>query len=386
MKVYTKASLILVSIFSLASCGSSDKAKDNPSQPQNQPTNKVSPATTNNVANPSNNLPSSVPNNESKPTSSSNSPTTNSGKAPTQKPVSQTGQAVEVTNDGVEWRKRRLTSDNFKPKYPTLKVIGNLANDGNTGYELDGQSYESPLRADNSHIILDFKKLANDGKPYLGTHTGTLEDKLMEGELKNAEGKSIPATKIDYAFGNLPYSTYGILFDGNRAEVFYQGLAAGQNLPDLIEYVVQERNGNADYIDEVRGNATYKGELIASIVEQNKDYSYGKPNKPFVDGTFEIRANFGESKNNPIFDSSLTGEMKSNTVGNIMLYEGEISRIHNAFSGKARAENFSGEYSGIFVGKNLNDIVGRIELENKNKDLKEGEIKEYHAAFGGTKQ
>lgn len=385
MKVYTKASFILMSILSLSSCGSSDKAKVN-SSPPNPTTNQVSPTATNNDAtDPSNNLPSSS-NNQNQPVLSSNNPSTNSNKNATTDSTPQMGQAIEVTNDGLEWRKRRLTGDTYKSRYPTLKVIGNLVNDGNSGYELDGQPYQSPLRSDNSHIILDFQQLANDGKPYLGTHTGVYENKLMEGELENADGKSIPTTKIDYAFGNLPYSTYGILFDGNRAEVFYQGLAAGQNFPNLIEYVVQKKNGKAEYIDQVKGNAVYKGEVIASIVEQNKDYSYGKPNKPFVDGTFEIRANFGEVKNNPIFDSNLTGEIQSNTLGNIMLYEGDIARIHNAFSGKARAENFSGEYSGIFVGKNLNDIVGRIKLENKNQELKEGDIKEYHAAFGGTKQ
>lgn len=43
-----------------------------------------------------------------------------------------------------------------------------------------------------------------------------------------------------------------------------------------------------------------------------------------------------------------------------------------------------GEYSGLFTGPKLDDAVGRIKLENE--DAKAGEMKEYHAVFGGTKQ
>ncbi|MDH2998985.1 hypothetical protein A1D22_03800 [Pasteurellaceae bacterium LFhippo2] len=241
----------------------------------------------------------------------------------------------------------------------------------------------SPLDSDNEHILLDFKELAKDGSNYLGIHAGVYENPDMAGHLADASGNKQRSTKIDYAFANQPYSTYGILYDGDNAELFYQSLYAGMSEPaSVIEYVVQDRRAN--YLDSVKGIATYNGDVIATVVRKD-GYSDTGPVSPFVDGKVTLTVDLGGSKHSPITDSSIQGYIESNTLGKINLYEGDVYKIANAFNGKAVSGDFSGEYSGILAGKDLNDAVGRINLDN-NDALKDGDIKEYHAVFGGTKQ
>lgn len=89
--------------------------------------------------------------------------------------------------------------------------------------------------------------------------------------------------------------------------------------------------------------------------------------------------------------NKLTGEIDSVTLGKIKLDESElpdakylresISFKDSGISYIEKDNHLSGYYSTKFVGENLNDAIGTIELES---DEEEG-ITKYNAVFGGTK-
>lgn len=370
MKHIFKMTLVSLAVISLAACGSSNKSVNSSAT---SPKTENKPAVTQPVqSNQTTNSPTS-----------SNNPTTsqsNSQKTPTKM------RNVETDSNGVEWRNRTLSENSITGSYKTLKVVSNFLDDNTcTGYCVQGGNWIiAPLAEENDHIVIDFKELGNkDGKPYFGVHEGTFSDPTMKG-YSDVSGTKVRKKEIDYLFVNQPNTTYGILHDGNTADLFYQGLYAGKPYPkNVIEFVVQ--NDRNEYLNELKGTASYKGELLAvTRTERASGEPDTIPSKPFVDGTVTLTADFGGSKKFLATDSSVKGEINSNTLGKISLNETAVHKLANAFEGKALAGDFSGNYSGLFTGPELDDAVGRVKLTNE--DAKVGELKEYHAVFGGTKQ
>lgn len=368
MKRAFKISLITLAICTIAACGSSTKSENHTAIPTSTVTDNQA------QTQPTNSTQSST----------NNAPSTSTGK--NTKPAPATSRNVETDSNGVEWRNRTLTENSITGSYKTLKVVSNFLDDNTcTGYCVHGGNWIiAPLSAENDHVVIDFNALGNkDGKPYFGVHQGTFSDPTIQGH-SDVGGTKVRKKEVDYLFVNQPNTTYGILHDGNTADLFYQGLYAGKPYPkNVIEFVVQnERN---QYLNELKGQATYKGELLA-VTRTAGALGEGDtiPSKPFVDGTVTLTADFGGSKKFLATDSAVKGEIHSNTLGTISLNETAVHKLANAFEGKAFAGDFTGEYSGLFTGPKLDDAVGRIKLENE--DAKAGEMKEYHAVFGGTKQ
>lgn len=370
MKQSVKISLIALAVCSIAACGSSHKSGNHTVNSPSAVTDKqANTQPTNSLPSNKNNAPSNSVGNNTKPS-----------------PTQATSRNVETDSNGVKWRNRTLTENSITGSYKTLKVVSNFLDDNTcTGYCVQGGNWIiAPLSAENDHIVIDFKELGNkDGKPYFGVHQGTFSDPTIQGH-SDVSGTKVRKKEVDYLFVNQPNTTYGILHDGNTADLFYQGLYAGKPYPqNVIEFVVQ--NNRNEYLNELKGQATYKGELLAvTRTERALGEPDTIPSKPFVDGTVTLNADFGGSKKFLATDSSVKGEIHSNTLGKISLNETAVHKLANAFEGKAFAGDFTGEYSGLFTGPKLDDAVGRIHLENE--DAKVGEMKEYHAVFGGTKQ
>ncbi|MGX3065921.1 hypothetical protein [Ursidibacter arcticus] len=368
MRTQFKTSLISLILFSLTACGGSKSTE----KPRNIQTEKQNPVVeTNKSQSPTPSTASTGNNNQVKPTS------------PNTKPSSTRN--VETDSEGIEWRNRTLTPHTWS-SFKTLKVASEFVNDNEIGYAVQGGNWGiAPLSEDNSHIVIDFKKLAEkDGKIYFGVHEGKLSDPTMQG-YNDHTGSKVRRNDVDYLFANQPNTTYGILHDGNTASLFYQGLYAGKPFPEnVIEFIVQDERNN--YRTELKGSATYRGQVLATTVlaKGDREYGYAIPSKPFVDGTVTLTADFGGSKKFLGTDSSVKGEIDSKTLGKIQLNEAPVYKIANAFDGKAFSSELSGEYSGLFTGPKLDDAVGRIKLEKD--DAKAGELKEYHAVFGGVKQ
>lgn len=372
MKNYFKISVIALAVLGITACGSNKiaGALEKTSSPTTQSAKKENKPT------------NSTSSQQTKPSSTSNqstSPAENKSESASQS--TKPSRNLETDSDGIEWRNRKLTP-NVMGRFKTLKVESNAINDGSSSYEVQGGDwYGAPLSAENDHIVIDFKKIAEkDGKIYFGVHEGKFTDPTMQG-YSTQNGTKVRRKDVDYLFVNQPNTTYGILFDGGTAELFYQGLRTGTPLHNLIEFIVQDERYN--YRTELKGQATYRGQVLATTV-QAKEIGYGIPTKPFVDGTVTLTADFGGSKKFFGTDSAIKGEIDSKTLGKIQLNETGINKFANVFKGKAFAGDFVGEYSGLFTGPKLDDAVGRLRIENK--DAKAGELEEYHAVFGGVKQ
>lgn len=375
MKNYFKISMVALAVLGISACGSNKIAgaleKTSPTtqsaKKENKPTNPTSSQQTKPIS--TSNQSASPAENKSESTSQSTKPSRN----------------LETDSDGIEWRNRTLTPHTWS-SFKTIKVASELVNDNAIGYEVQGGNWGiAPLSEDNSHVVIDFKSLAEkDGKIYFGVHEGKFSDPTIRG-YNDHTGSKVRRKDVDYLFSNQPNTTYGILYDGNTATLFYQGLYAGKSFPEnVVEFVVQDNYNN--YRTELKGQATYQGQVLATTVLAKGEREYGNaiPSKPFVDGTVTLTADFGGSKKFLATDSAVKGEIDSKTLGKIQLNETAVHKIANAFEGKAFVGDLSGEYSGFFTGPKLDDAVGRLKIENE--DAKAGELKEYHAVFGGVKQ
>lgn len=277
----------------------------------------------------------------------------------------------------------------------------------------------SPFVADendkerNSYLILDLGtnekstpftiSLQQPGASYLGKHEGQYKDSKLLGKKiigidEDDEVVTEHVDAINYLYINQPYSSYGALYTNeNDSNLFHIRLSTGRDGKRVgsegnsgssySEYGVWDLvNGSAKWNNELIGEATYKGDVIARIVE-NRD---GKAvaHIPKLDGSVEITLNL----NNDWDKSRLKGEINSNTLGMIELTESKLGearyfRDFISFSGEAKATNheaLSGDYRTQLVGQNLNDVVGNITIEND--DTPNNGIIKYDAVFGGTKQ
>lgn len=234
------------------------------------------------------------------------------------------------------------------------------------------------------------KTLNQKGDNYLGSHSGTYQDKKIVGNSNN----------IHYLYVNQPYSSYGALFtDADNSSLFHVQLSTGRDGSrasteevgkgsNYAEYGVYTLNGKtAKWNTNLVGDATYKGNVIARIEKQiNGD---NVASQPQLDGNVTLNLHL----DNKWESSSLSGVINSNTVGQINLNKTTLApaiymteRI--GFSGEAESKanpDFSGDYSVELVGPNLEDAVGSVELENIADDIKDNDVTKYNAVFGAIK-
>lgn len=277
----------------------------------------------------------------------------------------------------------------------------------------------SPFVADeenketNSYLILDLGtndkpspfviSLHKPGATYLGKHEGQFKDPRIEGEkiVRIDEDDEVVTEAVDtinYLYINQPYSSYGALYTNeNDSNLFHIRLSTGRDGKRVSsegssganhsEYGVWDLvNGAAKWNDELIGEATYKGDVIARIVENRDGKSVA--HTPKLDGNVEITLNL----NNDWDKNRLKGKINSHTLGTIELAESKLAdarylRDFISFSGEINVTNhemLSGDYRTQFAGDKLNDVVGNITIEND--DEPDNGILKYDAVFGGTKQ
>lgn len=244
---------------------------------------------------------------------------------------------------------------------------------------------------------LRIPSLIKNGESYLGKHAGVLNDNKLEGKQILVENDNMPDAKaINYLYINQPYSSYGALFTNeNDSSLFNIRLTTGRDGKkqsaegsgsSYSEYGVFDMvNGKAKWKEGLVGDATYQGNVIARFEKSvdGETIAYA----PRVDGDVTLKLHL----DNDWEKNKLTGEVNSLTLGKIKLDESELPdarylRESVGFNGEISSvekdSHLSGYYSTEFVGENLNDAVGNIELESSKED---GIIK-YNAVFGGTKQ
>ena len=298
--------------------------------------------------------------------------------------------------------------------------------------------YNSPFETlpllDSDHKInfteITKKDIHNGGK-YLGKHEGSWSDPAINGVIVTTEnrvtndkvlngayiGKEEPldgisiddkSNTINYIFINNPYSTYGVLFTNEHDQKhFYKGIKT-QIYGSLYERV-NEDTSEIKYIDSLKGDVTYKGDVIATITRGVPGSEYGTiQDLPKVDGKITLNAHFGSFKE----ENSIKGQLVSDTVGTIDLLPTTPHQTYtnthygNTFSGKVEKldngkDMILGGYKGALVGKDGQDIVGQVGFKyyldyvsgsydpnwkfQADKDGK-NPIAQYDAVFGATKQ
>ncbi|QPB43330.1 hypothetical protein [Rodentibacter haemolyticus] len=244
---------------------------------------------------------------------------------------------------------------------------------------------------------LDFEKLAKEDKQnpnLLGWHQGTIENENLDGVLiKKTDGwdKILEAEYIDkfnYLFKNTPYTTYGAFFTNQYDQRLFL-IKNGDEISTLTEYSDElgnkigqfrlnekgELTSRIDFIDEVKGSATYKGEILAShsdrVLNQPGDgYStYGGEHMeyslPYKDGEITINAHFGDRDVN----SFTSVYLNSKTIGEhyldkspMIFYKGaEDIRFENRISDDGFISTKpTVSVSGVFLGPKANEAAGTI--------------------------
>lgn len=283
---------------------------------------------------------------------------------------------VPLTEDGFyanASNQRRLDSDYFSTVEESVFSGEEFSYNSNIIFNLDK----------NDQSNSDLVSLASNSD-YLGVHSGTYQDKKLTG-----------TDTVNYLYVNQPYSSYGALFsDAADSNLFHIRLATGRSEDKQLkktyaEYAVFDIvDGKAQWNSNLIGDATYNGKVIARIEEKvNGDTIISEPK---VDGdvTMVLHLNKDWDKN------SLKGYIDSHTLGKIELQNAELpeknarlSSTFISFNGEASVESaphLEGNYYTQFAGENLNDVVGKIELEDID-DIESG-VTKYNAVFGGVKQ
>ncbi|QLB14756.1 hypothetical protein A6B39_04450 [Mannheimia granulomatis] len=305
---------------------------------------------------------------------------------------------VNTDNAGKYWRVIPLANGG------NLSDAGDARRESREHFVLqEDEAENSPFKADefgkphNYYLVLDLGKNDNlesnvkslqSGESYLGKHNGQFTDPKLEG------GNS---KTVHYLFVNQPYSSYGAFYtDANDSNLFHLHLSTGRDGKKQLEegsgsnyseYGVWDFvNGKAKWNDGLVGDATYKGEVIARVVE-NKD-GEAVASAPKFDGDVAIKLNL----NNDWEKNKLSGTINSQTLGTITLNESKLPEARYlqdfvSFNGETKVENkseLSGYYYTQFAGEKLNDVVGKIEIENDEQP--ENGLLKYDAVFGATKQ
>lgn len=307
-----------------------------------------------------------------------------------EQPQPQPSIANKLDKNGKEWRHIRLTgsldfgkggslggyhlSDYDQGRSETAAYHSII----NTYY---GDAHHTDFNKDsvnNNAVLIDIDKYA----PNQGTNTGVINDDSLVGNV----------SKLNYEIVNQPYSSYGVLFTDNSSKMFTVIQSAGRadsgfsgDEPSLAgEYTVASSYNmlspnKIQWNDSVAGEAVYKGDVFAHTIKGDNSASIAKR-----DGTVTINANFVQNG-----ESYMTGTINSDLMGEIALKEGTINNIGGIYAqtldySGVKHGDFVGDYATRFGGKDLNDVVGNVSLQNDKATATD--VKVYEAVFGATKQ
>ncbi|MBN6711236.1 hypothetical protein JFL47_08340 [Haemophilus haemoglobinophilus] len=407
-------------------------AKGEQGKPQTKPTTKpeeskptTKPEESKPTIKPEESKPTTKPG-ESKPTTKpeDSTPTTKpEDSTPTTKPEETKPQPepekiVSVDSTGETWRIVAMNGRDASTSDRTVSVqrlseLGDVTvlitpyrEVCNSAHGVHCRGYALDSSGVNAVTKFDLNELAQkDGKPFLGVHSGSHTDNDFSGYVidayTNEKGERVitkeDAKTVNYLFVNQPYSSYGMLYTNqNDIASFYQGLRAGEEVGystefDVYNYEVKQgqRTGRILWNDNVKGNATYKGNVIATVATYEPPHFEQLTRNPEVDGTITLNAQFGELWERTYITG---GELDSKTIGKVALPKTDIESSLTANSGSLSKEmgdngyKLEGSYSARFVGKDLNDVIGEVRLSRENSNLSKGNVVRYNAVFGATKQ
>lgn len=206
-----------------------------------------------------------------------------------------------------------------------------------------------------------------DTKNYLGVHQGIV-----------GPHQNLVTDNLRYLFVNQPYSSYGALFVEGSGSTLMSHVSLGAGPQDGYKAVypvwTEGKDGLLQWNKEVKGDSVYQGQVIGSLNNQT----------PVLDGTVKLFLHLNEQPG----QSHMRGEIDSKLVGKIYLGKGGIlPETMRAYGTPSLTEKdpvhdiySSNRYGVRFVGKNLNDAVGNVSVE---EGLDGGY---YNAVFGATKQ
>lgn len=322
-----------------------------------------------------------------------------------EEPKFESGKMISVDSKGNKWRIVKMNGDDASPSSLVTHYKTEISSPRVKDY--DGILKNTGLI--NSTKEFDLDKLSNGT---LGVHSGSFINKDLSGhafegninevgglvyEIDRAHDK-----KVNYLFVNQPYSSYGMLYTNeNEIIAFSQGLDAGDEKPVTAftpdngtfkvykeELEPGQKISRIIWNDNIKGNATYTGRVIAAV---STDPLWGATGNqpPKVDGTITLNAQFGDSWDKTYISN---GELNSYTLGKIALPYANIVAAGTYNNTDIRAESkltsgaFEGDYEAHFKGKDLNDVIGRIGLSRSSENSNKGDVLIYEAVFGGTKQ
>ena len=291
----------------------------------------------------------------------------------------------------------------------------------------------SPFNITDRNVFFELTEKTEEdirnGGTYLGLHSGVFRNNKIDGvkvtklidlpsniippkgplhgiprtdTSRNASEIDSNVQEINYMFINQPYSTYGALFTNKHdSKIFYTGLKT-DNYGKL--YTEEDGTSRLNYIDSLKGDVTYRGDVIAVITRGIKNTGILEKDEPRMDGKITFNAHFGQRSE----ENYIQGYVDSNTVGRLELektkfgtdieFSGKVTKFHK---NESLLSEDSG-YGGRFHGKEANDILGRLYVKYNNAyyvvtngpfsvDIyNEGQnvnvIAEYDAVFGAIKQ
>ncbi|MCI5764791.1 hypothetical protein [Actinobacillus porcinus] len=186
--------------------------------------------------------------------------------------------------------------------------------------------------------------------------------------------------KVDVILENKPYSAYGFLIakEGNNTE------------PTRFKYIYAHKEGAPikDAATSVyekmieRGNATYVGNVYATVLK-NVDESTTKAwTTPELDGVVEM--NITVDRNNTIWNG---GKITSKLLGGeIALWDAKVTLNTDGIQSSETARyssggyTYYGKYEVEYTSTEAKEMVGHINLRTSPS----APISEYKAVFGGT--
>ncbi|OOF50232.1 hypothetical protein BKK52_02190 [Rodentibacter trehalosifermentans] len=284
---------------------------------------------------------------------------------------------------------------------------------GDAGYVegYNGPRGEDIIGYNNRGYIeeLDFDAFAKlpPASDFYGWHEGSVKDERILGiEIQELDknGRIVKATrpeKFNIMFKNTPYTTYGALYTNEHdVRLFiltgsHASLSKSEysNTYPVGEFYVNDhgvQTDRIDFIDEVKGSATYKGEVLARAHSLKTNSSlvpeYYSPTKPFKDGEITINAHFCSRPENTF----TTATLNSKTLG---IREFEQARmdigtnsIRFVNEGKNLSEGEELKLRGQFFGKNASEAVGHITYRGKKDISPTNKFQHYNAIFSAEKQ
>ncbi|OOF49418.1 hypothetical protein BKK54_08975 [Rodentibacter genomosp. 1] len=318
---------------------------------------------------------------------------------PTIKPEPQPEpEKTSINLEGEEWRKGA--------RYDYSKRFHSYRYGYVKGY--DGPEGELVLSRQNNPYFegLNFDYLARTDEKnpdFYGWHEGYFENEGIIGiEIKELDKdgyitKAVRPEKFNLIFKNTPYSTYGALYTNEHDVKLFMLTGSNAALGERSDaYSVGKFRVNdkgvktdyIDYIDEVKGSATYKGEVLArtdSVYVSgyiNQNYS---PTKPFKDGDITINAHFGSRPE----ENFTTATLNSKTLGKREFGKSRMELTSGSIQFKNEGNLLEREreliLQGRFVGEKASEAVGQIRYEGRQIN-RTNNNQSYEAVFSAEKQ